>query len=94
MSVFLAISITLFNTLVSIYIINKNINADTKKFNRTVFTSFVARFFIVLTIFGFVYYYVAIDEFIFPLIFLISQFLCIILEIIYINIRFKQRFNN
>ncbi len=94
MSAILAISITLFNTLVSILIINKYINADTKTFNRTVFTSFIARFFIVLTIFGLVYYYVAIDEFIFPLIFLISQFLCIIIEILYINIRYKQRFNN
>jgi hypothetical protein len=94
MSVLLPIIITLFNTLVALWIIERNINSDTKRFNKTVFSSLVVRFFLVLIVFALVYYYVEIDTFIFPLIFLISQFLCIIIEIIYINIRFKQRFNN
>lgn len=85
----IAFSICLANALILIIIVRFNINKNWKKFNNIVFGSMVVRYFIVAGIIWLCLKIFQLHPTAFSLTFLISCFVFIFVEILYINNRSK-----
>lgn len=91
-SIITAVIIAFANIFISISIIKKNLNKSSAQFNKIFFTSFLVRFFSVIIILALILKFTEIDKFVFSLTFIISIFLSIIVEILYLN--FKKNLIN
>lgn len=92
LSIIIAVMIAFANIFISISIIKKNLNKPSAQFNKIFFTSFLVRFFTVIIILTLILKFTEIDKFVFALTFIISIFLSIIIEILYLN--FKKNLIN
>jgi hypothetical protein len=84
-SVIAGITISLLNTVAAVLIIKKAFKTNPEKFNKIVFSSLVIRYFVVagLILLGLLVF--ELDKFWFSLSFMISTFILLMFEIIYIN---------
>ncbi len=82
-----AVLICLINTLAAIITARIGLKKDSKNFSRIIFGSFVVRYFLVSAAVLFVLLYININKLVFGLTFLISTFILILSEILYLNNR-------
>ncbi|OGU15376.1 MAG: hypothetical protein A2X61_04295 [Ignavibacteria bacterium GWB2_35_12] len=86
-SFFWAVLICLINTVAAVITARIGLKKDSKNFSRIIFGSFVIRYFLVSAAVLFVLLFVNINKLVFGLTFLISTFILIISEILYLNNR-------
>jgi hypothetical protein len=86
-SFFLALLICLLNTLSAVITARIGLKKDNSKFSRIIFGSLVLRYFLVSAAVLIVLIYVDINKLVFGLTFLISTFILILSEILYLNNR-------
>ncbi|TAL70844.1 MAG: hypothetical protein EPN82_00640 [Bacteroidetes bacterium] len=86
-SFLLAVLICLTNTLAAVITARIGLKKDSKNFSRIIFGSLVIRYFLVSAAVLIVLLYVDINKLVFGLTFLISAFILIFSEILYLNNR-------
>lgn len=89
LSIVLALALCLINIISSIIIYKIALKKEYHKFLKTVFSSLVIRYFLVIIIVWFCLKVLELDKLAFSITFLIATFMFIIIEILYINYRSK-----
>lgn len=82
-----ALSICLLNALSALIVIKKAYSGKTENFTKLIFGAMTVRYFIVSALVWFCLKILDLDEFLFSITFLISTFLLIMAEILYLNYR-------
>jgi hypothetical protein len=89
-AILLALSLTILNAVVSLIIINYSMKKDWKKLYKLVFGSMTVRYFLTTSLVWFCLRYFVLNAFAFALTFLISTFILIFVEILFIHIKTKS----
>jgi hypothetical protein len=86
-AMFSAIAISIINAAVAVIIIKIALKKDWKKFNKLVFGSMVVRYFLILITLWICYQVFDLDKFTFSLTFILSTFVLLFLEILFLHYR-------
>lgn len=89
--IFIAILINILNGLISILFFKKIIRKKWDKFIRYFYTAIIIRFFLLILLMFWFFKFLKFDIFVFSISFILSYFIILIFEILYINERFSTK---
>jgi len=90
LAIIIAVSLTILNLIISIVIVNYAMKTDWNRLYKLVFGSMVAKYFVTAFLVWICLKYLDIDQFAFAITFLISTFVLIFVEILFIHNRAKS----
>jgi hypothetical protein len=90
LAILIAVSLTILNLIFSIVIVNYAMKTDWNRLYKLVFGSIVAKYFVTAFLVWICLKYLDLDKFAFAITFLISTFIMIFVEILFIHYRAKS----